>query len=160
MHSSVLMKQLVRNAWRVGRDTAAHHPTLLRLRPAYEAGLQAGGPGDIPAERANCPLLLLSGTDDAVWPSGPMADALLARRPHAAGDRHVSFPAAGHLIRLGALPTDAQWTSGSALGGTRDGQAAAQHDVTRLVPAFLREVTAAPVTAEKGPRLAAAQPES
>jgi hypothetical protein len=134
---------VIRNAWRIGRDTAAHRPSLLRLRPAYEEGLRAGGAGVIAADRTDVPLLLLTGSDDdAVWPSGAMADALLAGRPAAAGDAHVAYPGAGHLIRLGALPTDAQWTSGIALGGTREGQAAAQRDAGQRVPAFLRGVTA------------------
>jgi hypothetical protein len=139
--TGVLMPQLIRNAWRIGRDTAAHRPSLLRLRPAYEEGLRADGPGRIDAGRAAVPLLLLTGTDDGVWPSGAMADALLADRPVRAGDRHVAYAGAGHLIRLGVLPTDAQWTGGIALGGTREGQAAAQRDAVQRVPEFLREVT-------------------
>ncbi|MGQ0575773.1 MAG: acyl-CoA thioesterase/BAAT N-terminal domain-containing protein [Pseudonocardia sp.] len=145
MPSGALMPQLVRNAWRIGRDTAAHRPTLLRLRPAYQAGLDATpSPAGavIAAERAGCPLLLLTGTDDEIWPSGPMADALLARRDRV-DDRHLSYPGAGHLIRLGVLPTDAQWTGGIAMGGTREDQAAAQRDATTRVPEFLRSVTAA-----------------
>jgi hypothetical protein len=145
------MPQLVRNAWRVGRDIADHRPTLLRLAPAYQAGLDArhgvGGDASISAERAICPLLCLTGTDDQVWPSGPMASALLERRGRAgvrvaAADEHVSYSDAGHLIRLGVLPTDAQWTGGIALGGTRDAVAAAQREATARVLAFLREMTA------------------
>lgn len=141
--SGVLMPQLIRNAWRIGQDAAAHRPTLLRLRPAYAAGLRPDAPqtGVIAAERAACPLLLLTSTDDAVWPSGSMARDLLARRQGRAGDQHVSYPGAGHLIRLGALPTDAQWTGGIALGASREGQAAAQQDATARVHVFLREVT-------------------
>ncbi len=40
-------------------------------------------------------------------------------------------------MRLGLLPTDAPWTNGFAFGGTREGLAAAQADLTRRVPAFL-----------------------
>lgn len=143
MPSGALMPQLIRNAWRIGRDTAAHRPTLLRLRPAYQAGLDATpspAGAAIAADRAACPLLLLTGTDDEVWPSGPMADALLACR-NRADDRHVGHPGAGHLIRLGVLPTDAQWTGGIAMGGTREGQAAAQRDATDRVLTFLNAVT-------------------
>ena len=69
-----------------------------------------------------------------------MAEALLTRRDRA-DDQHVHHAGAGHLIRLGALPTDAPWSGGIAFGGTRAGQAAAQHDVTARVPAFLQRVT-------------------
>ncbi|MDN5859832.1 MAG: hypothetical protein L0H84_14540, partial [Pseudonocardia sp.] len=137
--SGALMPQLVRNAWRVQRDAAAHVPTLLRLRPAYEAGFAAArdsADARIPAERAGCPLLVLSGTEDEIWPSGPMADALLGRRVDPA-DSHLSLPGAGHLIRLGVLPTDAQWTGGIAMGGTRGGQAVAQRGAIQDVLAFL-----------------------
>jgi dienelactone hydrolase len=40
VRSGELMGQLVRNAWRVGRDRAAHRPTLLRLRAAYARSLR------------------------------------------------------------------------------------------------------------------------
>ena len=83
---------------------------------------------------------MLCGTDDQVWPAGPMAAALAAQR-HAAGcdrdDELVVYSGAGHLIRLGLLPTDAQWTGGIALGGSREGQARAQADATTRVLAFL-----------------------
>ena len=66
MRSGELMGQLVRNAWRVGRDRAHHRPTLRRLRPAYSAGLAHGTVGELAAERFGGPLLLLSGSEDAV----------------------------------------------------------------------------------------------
>ncbi|MDF2975944.1 MAG: Acyl-coenzyme thioesterase 6 [Actinomycetospora sp.] len=141
--TGVLVPQLIRNDWHVHRDVAAHRPSLLRLRPAYEAGL-ARDPGTavIPSEDVPCPLLCVTGDDDQLWPSGPMADALLARRARA-DDQHRHYAGAGHLIRLGTLPTDAAWNGGIAFGGTRAGLAAAQHDVTERVPAFLERVTAA-----------------
>jgi hypothetical protein len=140
--TGVLMRQLVRNGWRVHRDIAEHRPSLLELRPAYEAGLAA--PDDaalIAAERAPGRLLFLTGDADELWPSGPMAEALLARRGRP-DDRHVAFPGAGHLIRLGVLPTDAPWTGGIAFGGDRSGLAAAQRRAAVLVVDFLRGVTA------------------
>ena len=79
VRSGELMGQLVRNAWRVGRDRGPHRPTLLRLRAAYSAGLAHGTGGELAAERFGGPLLLLSGSEDAVWPSGrPMAEAIVA----------------------------------------------------------------------------------
>ena len=154
VRSGELMGQLVRNAWRIGRDRAAHRPTLLRLRAAYAAGLAHGTVGSLAADRVGCPLLLLTGTDDAVWPSGEMADAILALRPGGATGRHVRFAEAGHLIRLGVLPTDAQWTGGIDLGGDRAGQAAAQRGAIAEVTAFLSTVTAASRTVTVSPSIA------
>ncbi|GLZ44535.1 hypothetical protein Acsp06_07200 [Actinomycetospora sp. NBRC 106375] len=140
--TGVLMRQLIRNDWSVHRDIAAHRPSLLRLRPAYEAGLARGGDAAvIPSERVPCPILCVSGADDQLWPSGPMADLLLARRGRP-DDQHLRYPEAGHLLRLGTLPTDAPWHDGIAFGGTRAGQAAAQRDATDRVPAFLARLTA------------------
>jgi hypothetical protein len=140
------MPQLIRNDWHVHRDTAAHRPSLLRLRRAYEAGLAPGvDAAVIPSEQVRCPILCVTGSDDQLWPSGPMADAVLARRGRS-DDEHLRYPGAGHLIRLGTLPTDAPWSGGIAFGGTRAGLAAAQRDVTDRVPAFLQRLTA-PATA-------------
>ncbi len=166
--SGVLMRQLVRNAWTVGRDAAHRRPSLLRVRPAYENSLAtiasavvddggtvraagvfpkpAGSDAVLDATTVSSPLLMLCGTDDQVWPAGPMAAALAAQR-HAAGrdgdDELVVYSGAGHLIRLGLLPTDAQWTGGIALGGSREGQARAQADATTRVLGFLARHTAA-----------------
>ena len=165
--SGVLMRQLVRNAWTVGRDAVHRRPSLLRVRPAYENSLatiasavvndggtvhaaravasSAGSIAVLDATTVGSPLLMLCGTDDQVWPAGPMAAALAAQR-HAAGcdrdDELVVYSGAGHLIRLGLLPTDAQWTGGIALGGSREGQARAQADATTRVLAFLATHTA------------------
>ncbi|MFT4135562.1 acyl-CoA thioesterase/bile acid-CoA:amino acid N-acyltransferase family protein [Microbacterium sp.] len=142
VRSGELMGQLVRNAWRIGRDRAAHRPTLLRLRAAYAAGLAHGTVGELAAERVDAPLLLLTGSVDAVWPSGEMADAIVARRG-AKPDRHVGYEGAGHLIRLGNLPTDAQWTGGIVLGGDRAAQAVAQRAAIAEVLRFLGSATTA-----------------
>lgn len=135
-----LMPQLIRNAWQIGSDTTSHRPTLLRLRPAYDAGLHAPtGDAAIDAAGLDCRLLVLTGADDEVWPSDRMAADLLERR-HRDTDQHQRYAAAGHLIRLGNLPTDAQWTGGIRLGGTRAGQAAAQRDAVPRVLDFFDQV--------------------
>jgi hypothetical protein len=70
-----------------------------------------------------------------------MADAILRRR-QAAGltvsDHHQRYEGAGHLLRLGCMPTDVTATAGIALGGTREGIAAAQSDATTRVLEFFR----------------------
>jgi hypothetical protein len=141
--SGVLMPELIRNAVHVRRDVEEHRPTLLRLRPAYEAGLARGvGDAAIRAEDVACPLLILTGDDDALWPSGPMADALLNRRGRV-DDQHHAFPGAGHMLRFALLPTEAPWSGGIAFGGTAAGLAAAQHEATDLATAYLVQYTGA-----------------
>ncbi|MFT4199172.1 acyl-CoA thioester hydrolase/BAAT C-terminal domain-containing protein [Gordonia sp. (in: high G+C Gram-positive bacteria)] len=117
-----LMPQLVGNAWRHTWSRTGGSVRPLRLLPAYSAGLSRGVPDDavIATEKIDCPILCLSGTDDALWPSGEMAEALLARRKRA-GDRHIAYPGAGHLIRLGVYPATDQTVGGIALGGEPEG---------------------------------------
>jgi len=71
-----------------------------------------------------------------------MAQEVLGRRLRPS-DEHLSCRGAGHLVRLGVLPTDAQWTGGIALGGTRTAQAVAQRRATTKITKFLSAVTAA-----------------
>jgi alpha-beta hydrolase superfamily lysophospholipase len=160
LSSGVLMRQIVHNAWTVGRDISRKRPTLLRLRAAYETSLiqaglldkhgrpadPAGGngagahPAVIDTVAVRAPLLLITGKADALWPGEPMARMIAAQR-RAAGvdhqDRLEIYDGAGHLIRLGVLPTDAAWTNGIAFGGTREGLAQAQAGATARVAAFL-----------------------
>ena len=119
-------------------------PTSCTWPGAYATALEDTAGADvaaIPVERITAPLLLLSGSDDQVWPSGPMADAILARRQgaeSATGDHHQRYEGGGHLLRLGCMPTDVTATSGIALGGTRVGIAAAQSDATTRILEFFR----------------------
>ena len=89
------------------------------------------------ATKVACPLLMLVGRDDELWPSESMARLLAAQRAAAGMDR-VDQLQAGHLIRLWLLPTDAPWTNGIAFGGSREGLAAAQADATTRVVEFLK----------------------
>jgi hypothetical protein len=70
-----------------------------------------------------------------VWPSGEMAKRLLdrcrqAQATAAANDQLLTYPDAGHLIRLGCWPTTVSHAGSIALGGTPAGLAAAQADLT------------------------------
>ena len=140
-----LMPQLVSEAVTVGRDTARRRPSLLRLWPAYAAGLDDAvaevplpdGPAlgsDVPV-----PVLCIAGADDALWPSARMAHTLVHGRG-SDDDRLVVLPGAGHLIRLGEFPTAAQWTGGIAFGGHRVGQAQGQRVAREAVLEFLARV--------------------
>jgi dienelactone hydrolase len=143
MADRVLMDEALVGAVRHRGHHDPLHPPAMVLTHAYAAALGDGASDDgaaIPVEGIGAPLLCLSGSDDQVWPSGAMADAILARRRAAGrgdGDHHQHYGGAGHLMRLGCLPTDVAATGGIALGGTRPGIAAAQADATTRVLAFL-----------------------
>jgi alpha-beta hydrolase superfamily lysophospholipase len=140
----VLMDRAMRDALRDRGRRNPLRPHVLHLARAYGTALddaKGAAAAAIPVERIAAPLLLLSGSDDAVWPSGPMAETILGRRRDsnaAERDTHQHYDGAGHLLRLGCLPTDVTETSGIALGGTREGIAAAQADATTRVIEFFR----------------------
>lgn len=72
----------------------------LALDRASEETLSAAA---IPVEEIDGPVLLVSGGEDAVWPSARMAAAARARLDEAAHPwryEHLSFPDAGHTIRV------------------------------------------------------------
>ena len=121
--SGVLMPQLVSNAWHLSRDVARSKPTLLRLAPAYSAGLDTmsrkrthTNDALIASENIACPILCVSGSDDHLWPSEQMADALLGRR-QSQSDTHIRYDGAGHLLRPGLYPSQVQVVGGIDLGG-------------------------------------------
>ena len=77
------------------------------LRTLFETALaDAGAHADaaIPVERVGGPILLLSGTDDAVWPSSEMAERIMARlkaKHFRRAYRHLTYAGAGHLVFVG-----------------------------------------------------------
>ena len=57
--------------------------------------------GRIPVEQISCPILLLSGEDDLVWPSSKMSDLIVAgvkSQPNYPFVKSISFENAGHQI--------------------------------------------------------------
>jgi hypothetical protein len=130
----------------VDRDlyrTALHHlrdrhsPRLMHLRAAYEGGLESpdADAAAIPVEQIDAPLHLFVGEADALWPSGPMARRIVERRAvhRRTDDRTVTFPGAGHLLRLPVIPVSPFTTGGIDLGGEPAGHAAAQAALGRAL---------------------------
>jgi pimeloyl-ACP methyl ester carboxylesterase len=76
----------------------------VRLRPGFLASLldkKSGITAEIPVERVNGPVLLISGTDDQVWPSSTLADIAVRRLRRYAHDfiiEHLRYEGAGHAI--------------------------------------------------------------
>lgn len=139
-----------------GADAWARYlpPTVLGLPYTDVAGtwpgILAAGPdamatAEIPVERIDGPVLLLSGADDRLWPSPQMSDVALDRlagSPHR--HQHVSFPGTGHFF-FGAPyggPFLTELNAGyglTAFGGTEPGNAAAAAAAWPLVLQTLRD---------------------
>ncbi len=88
---------------------------------------------EIPIERATGPVLLLSGQDDAMWPSSRLsrvAEARAEREDAAHRVEHVAYPDAGHFC---TTPPGFPILSDAALrnGGSRHGNQAARLDSWR-----------------------------
>lgn len=103
----------------------------------------------IPVERINGPVLLLSGSDDAMWPSSKMSDMVAARlrehgHPHPV--RHLRADGTGHWIQHPHLPTTVNHSAHPldgvdyAYGGEPAAQAHGQAAAWEGVLQFLAEV--------------------
>jgi dienelactone hydrolase len=102
----------------------------------------------IAVERIEGPVLLISGVDDAIWPSAPMADLTMERltaHGHPYPDRHLCYPQAGHraghppgLPAPGPLAVHPADRDTYVLGGTRAGNASSSADAWPKILRFLR----------------------
>jgi dienelactone hydrolase len=64
---------------------------------------------EIAIERAQCPILLISGKDDRLWPSERMANLIMKRlKDHRYSHtyRHIAYPNAGHRIKVPGLENE------------------------------------------------------
>jgi dienelactone hydrolase len=80
------------------------HRRPIRFTPGFVAALSdtaAVAAAEIPVERINGPVLLVSGTDDQVWPSSILSH-MAVRRSREHGHpflfEHLSYEGAGHAI--------------------------------------------------------------
>ncbi|MGH2562085.1 MAG: acyl-CoA thioesterase/bile acid-CoA:amino acid N-acyltransferase family protein [Thermomicrobiales bacterium] len=102
----------------------------------------------IPVERINGPVLLISGREDAMWPSTHFSELVMARlaeHRHPYPDRHLAYDGAGHMIGPPWVPTTVSASVHPvsrrlfAYGGTAKGSAAARADSWPKILAFLDE---------------------
>lgn len=114
----------------------------LALRPAYERALdddEAREHATIPLEHIAGPVLLISGSDDQMWPATALCELAmtrLARRKHPSADRHLTYDGAGHLLALpGSRPPD---TGRFAVGGSPAADGHASDDAWPHVQDFLK----------------------
>jgi dienelactone hydrolase len=121
-------------------DEPPPSPEPLALTPIFLRAMEdqaAVEAAEIPVERINGPVLLISGQDDQMWPSCALAEiamARLARHHHPYPFLHLSYPGAGHLIGQPGLPATVRASvhplSGRlmAYGGSPSNNAAAAAD--------------------------------
>ncbi len=78
--------------------------SALALTPFFLEGMKdrsAFAASRIPVEKIGCPLLLVSGEDDQMWPSTLFAEQIMDRlqaKGSAVSRSHLSYPGAGHGI--------------------------------------------------------------
>jgi hypothetical protein len=100
-------------------------------------------PARIPVEKINGAVLLVSGTDDAMWPSSLMADQVIARlkeSKHRFPFEHLKYENAGHAVQSVYMPMHLTIEAGGmALGGTIEANAKAQADSRPKVLRFLQD---------------------
>jgi dienelactone hydrolase len=103
---------------------------------------------EIPVERINGPVLLISGRDDKMWPSSPMSDAVVARlRAHnfRFPVQHLAFDNAGHAAASPPALGHSSMGPDSFVGGTEEGNAHARAEGWRATLCFFRDALAARV---------------
>lgn len=142
--------------WMTSSDDAAwaevDKTSPLVCTPGFLADLRNAEAVNVAAihiERASCPILLISGEEDAMWPSTTMAEQVeLRASAHGFSSRlvHLRYSDAGHLCAstpglpspLTTLhPVDHRLV---ALGGSPRGNAAAQSDSWSKTIEFLHDV--------------------
>jgi len=96
---------------------------------------------EIPVERINGPVLLISGRADRMWPSSAMSDAVVARlRAHnfRFPVEHLAFADAGHAASSPPALGHSSQGPDSFVGGTEPGNAAARAESWRATLCFFR----------------------
>lgn len=128
-------------------------PEPIALAPSFQAALadqERVVRSAIAVERIRGPVLLLSGTDDQVWPSSVMAEMIVERlgtHHHPYSVHHFRAVGAGHLLRFPYLPTTVQHSrhavSGKLFryGGTPEINARAETAAWTEILTFLSRAT-------------------
>jgi dienelactone hydrolase len=110
----------------------------------YRGGLQDTAAVEaalIPVENIQGAILLISGTDDQMWPSTEMCAAIVERlkqHEHPFPFEHLQYEGAGHAIVNGYTPLKNSIVAGNfVLGGTVEANARAMADSRPKVLEFL-----------------------
>jgi dienelactone hydrolase len=129
--------------------TSGLSPLLQGLLLSYSHPVQRA---EIPVEKINGGVLLVSGKDDRVWPSSAMSDLIVSRLKEN-GFRYpvvnLSYEGAGHLIDFPFFPTPSR----IELGGTPEGLARADLESWTRVLEFLGTNLRQPRSRDRSARL-------
>ena len=115
------------------------------IRKGYEAALESPDEIEraaIALERTNGPILMITGEDDAMWPSSPYAELGMRRlRQHDFPHRyeHLCYAGAGHNVGVPNLPTTLMPSRYLAMGGRPADTARASRESWAVMLAFLDE---------------------
>lgn len=104
------------------------------------APVPADSPTRLPVELIQGKILLISGTDDKMWPSSMMAEQLTERAKKANADKdivHLKYEGAGHLIGIPYAPTMIQDRI-ITYGGNAEANAKASEDSWPKIIKFFR----------------------
>ena len=117
------------------------HPIVGRV--FYERALEnetAIAAAEIAVEKIDGPVLLISGTDDQMWPSTPLSEMAIERlkaHEHPFPYEHLRYGGAGHMITLPNSEPPPSWSSRYEVGGTREANEFANADSWTKVLNFL-----------------------
>lgn len=141
-----------RSRARANEEVNADDGTPFALTPGFlrtlEEESELAREATIPVERINGPVLLISGREDAMWPSTRFSDLVMARlaeHHHPYPDQHLAYDGAGHMIGQPWVPTTVSYGLHAvsnrlfAYGGTAKGSADARADAWEKILAFLDE---------------------
>ena len=127
-------------------EIATDSPIL--LTPYFLKGMQnkrAFEKALIPVEKITADILLISGGEDAMWPSTLYCNMIMKRLTNSSIYRkHLSYPYAGHAIQPPYMPTTRSYSfhitskAHYELGGTPEATAYANEDSWKKVLAFLK----------------------
>ncbi len=149
-----LNETIPKSSWTLGGKPVPFVPFRINNdcidRYGFYLGLHLGSLQDritleraaIQVERISGPILLISGTEDAIWPSSTMCKQAMKRlRQHkfTFHFQHLNYEGAGHLVagpsRL--TKTRSQQIQSVKLGGTKSANAAARDDAwTKVINFF------------------------
>lgn len=120
-------------------DFARYMESIYALHAGALPMAEAHPDAIIPVERINGPVLLISGRDDAMWPSSAMSDMVVARlqaKGFSHPVEHLAYADAGHAVSSPpALPNTSGYPD-EAAGGTAAGNAAGRADMWRRLILF------------------------